>query len=388
MRFSIDIDYSLEKMEANRLRIEARASFQYADRVPVAFCLVPRYFAPIFDVTYGDLFKDVEFQYYWHLQFTKYRMENILEDIWTAPGITVMPYFDNVIDADALGCEIGWSDHETPRAIPSIKSIEQMETWEAPGPGSGLWGKVLDWHFRMKELAEDTEVRIGGELAPVNVGLPSISLSPHMSAIDLVGDNFYWWMAEYPEACHRFLRKITNALIAAEEYFREKAPGVRGGFGSADDSATIMSPAMYREFCVPYTGALYDRFGAGLKDGRGMHMCGDSIHLLDVLRDELKISSFNIFGYMVPPKIAAEKLGKHGVWLWGNVNPMLMLSGTKSEVKAAAMAALEGMAPCGGFMLGDGANVCPGTPIENLAALTEASEEYGSRGSAPAPRWG
>ncbi len=35
------------------------------------------------------------------------------------------------------------------------------------------------------------------------------------------------------------------------------------------------------------------------------------------------------------------------------------------------------MAPCGGFMLGDGANVCPGTPLENLAAFTEAAEEYG-----------
>jgi len=28
-------------------------------------------------------------------------------------------------------------------------------------------------------------------------------------------------------------------------------------------------------------------------------------------------------------------------------------------------------------MLTDGATVCPGTPLENLAALTEAAEEYG-----------
>ena len=63
--------------------------------------------------------------------------------------------------------------------------------------------------------------------------------------------------------------------------------------------------------------------------------------------------------------------------LWGNINPMLMLNGTKAEVKQAARAALEALAPCGGFLLGDGANVCPGTPLENLAALTEAAEEYG-----------
>ena len=56
---------------------------------------------------------------------------------------------------------------------------------------------------------------------------------------------------------------------------------------------------------------------------------------------------------------------------------MLMLNGTADQVKQPAQAALAAMAPCGGFMLGDGANVCPGTPLSNLAALTEASEQFG-----------
>lgn len=60
-----------------------------------------------------------------------------------------------------------------------------------------------------------------------------------------------------------------------------------------------------------------------------------------------------------------------------NINPILMLSGAREQVKQAAQAALEALAPCGGFMLGDGANVCPGTPLTNLAALTEASDEFG-----------
>jgi uroporphyrinogen-III decarboxylase len=63
--------------------------------------------------------------------------------------------------------------------------------------------------------------------------------------------------------------------------------------------------------------------------------------------------------------------------LWGNINPMLMLNGTRDEVKRACLDALEALAPCGGFMLGDGANVCPGTPLENLAVFVEAAEEYG-----------
>lgn len=40
------------------------------------------------------------------------------------------------------------------------------------------------------------------------------------------------------------------------------------------------------------------------------------------------------------------------------------------------MEALEAMAPCGGLTLCDGANVCPGTPLENLAVFVEACEDY------------
>ena len=50
MRFVLDIDYPVEKMEASRKRMEARSAFQYVDRVPVGFCLVPRYFTPVFDI--------------------------------------------------------------------------------------------------------------------------------------------------------------------------------------------------------------------------------------------------------------------------------------------------------------------------------------------------
>lgn len=377
MRFTIDIDYPMERMEANRKRMEARLEYQYFDRVPVGFCVVPRYFAPIFGMTYGDLFKDVETQYYWHLQFAKYRMENIQEDIWTGPVLNVYPYFDNVIDPSAFGAEIGWSDDETPRATHVISTVEQMENHPMPEPDSGLWGTVIDWWQKMKKLAKETKVTFNGVEGSVDVPpLGTGCLSPHMIAVDLVGENFYWWMIEYPEACHRFLDRITKAIIRAEENFRSIDPRPRGGYGLAEDSAQIMSPALFKEFCAPYTTALYDHFGAGLKYGRGMHMCGKSIHLHKSIVEDMKVSHFDVFGYLVPPKVAAENLGGR-MLLWGNINPMLMLSGTRDEVKAEAMEAIKWMAPCGGLILGDGANVCPGTPLENLAVLTEAAEEYG-----------
>jgi uroporphyrinogen decarboxylase len=241
-----------------------------------------------------------------------------------------------------------------------------------------LRGTTIEWWLAMKELATQTRLTFNGRPGRVELaGLGQNYLSPHMLAIDLVGTDFYWWVLEYPEACHRFLARIIQAEIAAEERVRQVDPRPRGDvYGLAEDSAQIMSPKLFREFCIPYTGALFDYFGAGLPFGRGIHMCGDSTHLLTSLRDDLRMTHFDIFGYMVEPKTAAAVLGSRCL-LWGNLNPMLMKDGTYAEVKQAARGCLEAMAPQGGFMLGDGANVCPGTPLESFQAVMAAAEEYG-----------
>jgi len=378
VRFDIDIDYPLERMEANRKRLEARAAFRYVDRVPVGFCLVPRYFTRAFGIPYNALFTNVEEHYRLQLEFLKYRIENVPEDmVCTAPVLSVGPYFDNVLDSAAFGAEVVWPENETLHSMPTIRTLEQMTRYEVPAPGSGLWGQARDWWLAMRRLAQETRVTFNGKDGRVDIGLLSISgLSPHMIAIDLIGHNFYWWQLEYPAECHAFLAKLTAGLIQAQRYFMAIDDRPRGGFGMAEDTAQVMSPDTFRDFCVPYTGELFDTFGQGFQNGRALHMCGQSTHLLRSLVEDLRISSFDVFGYLVEPEIAARDLGGH-MYLWGNINPMLMLDGSKTQVKEAALRALRAMAPCGGFMLGDGANVCPGTPLENLAALTEAAEEYG-----------
>lgn len=378
MRFELHVDVPLARMEQNRRRMEARASFTYVDRVPVGFCLVPRYFAPLCGIPYNALWQSVEEHYHWQLQFLKYRLENIPEDmVCTGPVLYVGPYFDNVLDSAAFGAEIVWPENETLHSRPVIGSVEQMVAWPMPEPGSGLWGRARDWWRQMREFTRETRLSFADVEGRVEVAILGISgLSPHMIAIDLVGHEFYAWQLECPQECHAFLGRITDTLVAAQRYFMEVDERPRGGFGLADDTATAMSPAQFREFCVPYSGRLFDTFGAGSKFGRGLHMCGQSTHLLRALVDDLRISSFDLFGYLVEPGVVARELGGK-VLLWGNINPMLMLNGTKAQVKRAAHAALAAMAPCGGLLLGDGANVCPGTPVENLAALTEAAEEYG-----------
>ncbi|MHB9024149.1 MAG: uroporphyrinogen decarboxylase family protein [Armatimonadota bacterium] len=378
MRFTLDIEYAPEKMEASRKRMEARRQYTYVDRVPVGFCLEPRYFCPVFGIKYCDFFTDVETHYNWQLQFIKYRIEQIPEDmICVGPTLAFAPYFDNVVDSDALGAQTFWPENETLQVVPTIHTVEQMERFQIPAPDAGMWGMVRDWWLAMRDLVADTRLTFNGQEGKAEMGILSVGhLSPFMLAVDLVGVDFYWWLLEYPEACHTFIGKIADAVLQADAYYRTIDPRVRGTYELAEDSAQILSVESFREFCVPYDRRFYDVLGGYTKFGRGMHMCGTSAHLYPALVEDLQITSFDLMGFPVAPQIIAEKLGGKAL-LWGNINPMLMLHGSKAEVKAECTAALQAMAPCGGLLLGDGANVCPGTPLENLAALTEAAEDYG-----------
>ena len=379
MRFDIAIDYPLEEMDKSWKRMEDYEAFRQVERVPVGFCLAPRFFMPLLKVPYQTLFADAETQYQLQLQFLKYRLENIPEDLLcTGTTVSVLPYFDNVVEADACGAEVLWSNSGPPRAHPSITTVEQMAAFEMPEPDAGLWGKMRDWWFQMKDLTEQTRITFAGGEGKVEVGLLGLTgMGPHMTAIDLVGQDFYWWQLEHPEACHDFLKKIALGMIQAQKYFKTLDSRPRNGVSLAEDSAQIMSQDQFRQFAVPYDNMIYEALSAPGAN-RGMHMCGVSTHLHEALVQDLKITSFNIFGYQVAPEVAARNLGGR-TRLWGNINPMLMLNGSAAEVKQECMEAIRALAPCGGFLLGDGANVCPGTPLENLRVFTEAAEEYSLR---------
>ncbi len=55
----------------------------------------------------------------------------------------------------------------------------------------------------------------------------------------------------------------------------------------------------------------------------------------------------------------------------------LIAEGTPEQVKAATRRVLEKLAPYGGLIIQDGNNIPPGSPMENINAMMDASKEYG-----------
>ncbi|HCT70245.1 MAG TPA: hypothetical protein DF409_03505, partial [Bacteroidales bacterium] len=143
MKYEIDIRYPFEEMAKSKARISAFSNYQRPDRVPVEFCLVPRYFTRQMGIPYKDLFISADKQYELLLYFAKYRCENIQSDELTAPVIYVHPYFDNVTGASHFGGHVEWPENETLQATPTIKSIDDMNNFIIPEPSAGLFGTVI-----------------------------------------------------------------------------------------------------------------------------------------------------------------------------------------------------------------------------------------------------
>ena len=106
-------------------------------------------------------------------------------------------------------------------------------------------------------------------------------------------------------------------------------------------------------------------------------MCGHTDHLLQMLSDDLKINELQGFGWEVDLERIGQIMGGRVV-LGGNVSPLLIAQGTPEQVKAATRRVLETLAPYGGLIIQDGNNIPPGSPVENINAMMEASNEYGS----------
>jgi len=194
----IEINYPESEMEKNRRRWQAAMRFEWYDRVPVLLGLEARYALAERGVGWLEYFSDPKTQMYHQLLNQKFFIENAPDDRCQAPSVTVSPDFQNITNASGCGCEIIWSDKETPRARPFLDSPEEALAWKPRDHTSGLWGKRLRWYDEMLALRDEFRVFFNGEEIPIRVGLCINGDSPFMTALEMAQHKFLLWMKECP----------------------------------------------------------------------------------------------------------------------------------------------------------------------------------------------
>ncbi|MEW6073357.1 MAG: uroporphyrinogen decarboxylase family protein [Planctomycetota bacterium] len=376
----IEIGVPIEEIAAREERLRRARRFETPDRVPVVPALAHRFLVPVAGVSFPAYYGDPETMLRTQILAQKWVMENVRTDACSITGAWVGAWtdFQNTFEAGSLGVEIVFRADDIPWVgAPWVRTADDLARLEAMDfVGGEINARQVEYRRAMMRVAERYPVRFQG--GPVffpgaNPALTHTSDGPFGVAGDLMGQTeLFAACLERPDFVRELLRIVTDKLIAYLDFCWTEEGLAARDFAWTDDLAAGLSAATYRELVLPEEKRLRFHF-----DGRlTLHMCGRTDHLLEIFRDELAIHEFQGFGWEVDLDRVAAVMGGRVVLL-GNIDPRLILRGTPEEVREATRIAIEKLAPYRGYIVQDGNNVPPGSPLANINAMMEAAERYG-----------
>ena len=377
----IEIGVPIEEIEARRLRVEQTKRFEMPDRVPVIPAIAHRFLVPQVGVRFKDYYADPETMLRTQILAQKWLMEHIRTDAYSITGAWVGAWtdFQNTFEAGSLGCEVVFPDDDIPwvgagwvKTDADLRRLEAMDFIH-----SGINARQIEYRRAMMNVAEKYPVRfLGGPIfyPGANPALTHTSDGPFGVAGDLMGQSeLFLGVYERSDFVRELLRIVTDKLIAWLDFcWQEEGLPTPKNFAWTDDLAVSLSAQTYRQLVLPFEQRLRFHFDGYVS----LHMCGKTDHMLEIFIDDLKINELQGFGWQVNLDRVASVLGGQVVLL-GNVNPMLIHSGTPEQVREAVRQIIEKLGHYGGLIIQDGNNIPPGSPLENINAMMEAAEQYG-----------
>ncbi len=169
------------------------------------------------------------------------------------------------------------------------------------------------------------------------------------------------WVGELLELCAQVEIAFARAQVAAGADI----------IGLGDAIASQISPAMYRQYALPYEQRIFaavHEMGALAR----LHICGDTTRIVPAMAE----SGADIVDvdWMVDFARAAELCGER-IAVCGNFNPVaVMLQGTPDEVRVAVTRCLRAGGPRA--ISAAGCEIPDGTPPANLLAQAQALRDW------------
>jgi uroporphyrinogen decarboxylase len=181
-----------------------------------------------------------------------------------------------------------------------------------------------------------------------------------------------------PDWVHRLLRVLLDKKLrfVGESLKGAKFDLIETGGGAGSD--TVISPAMHREFCLPYDREIHRAVhDAGLRVT--YHTCGGMVHLLDLIVENEADASETLSppetgGNVADPSKVREAFAGKVAMIGGMDQFHVLTSGTAEQIRAEVHRLFEGFGPDGGYILSASDHFFE-TPPENLKAYAEAARE-------------
>lgn len=172
-----------------------------------------------------------------------------------------------------------------------------------------------------------------------------------------------------------FARINAQSIASAEASLRAGARVIM----TAGSSTSMLSPHLFREFCVPYLrelcAAVHTAGGAVVSHHHG--------RCRPILEDIVAYGA-DVIEPLEPPPLGdadlaeAKRLASGKCCIKGNVDTVgVLLQGTPADVERAVRACMEAAKDGYGFILGTADQVARDTPTENFRAFVECGRRYG-----------
>jgi len=286
----------------------------------------------------------------------------------------------NVYDAAYLGAPVVFAPGQVPATHPvfGLDDVDAFLETAFPPPLENPWlASRLALHAELEKAARDFTYRgRSARVQPLVLGFDG----PVTVAANLFGADVFLLMAMDPPKARRLFEKITREAArraqALAERFGIRFPVEHGGL--ADDSIQLITTDMYESVVLPVHELWFRLTSTSTPESgkRSMHLCGDATRHFPLIRRRLGVTSFDT-GFPVDHGALREQLGDD-VEISGGPPANLLLQGTPEACAESAREILtSGVRRGGRFILQEGNNLPPGTPVENLAAVYEVCLELG-----------
>jgi len=389
MIFDINIRYS--EIERRKERWDRAVAFEVPDRVPVLHYLGARYWLPLIGMEKGfrEYLGDPRIMLEAQLKASKWILENVDSDYHK---IVCYPDFMWAEDTEPFGAEFIYPEDDSPwvsrpHLLQKDGDLEKLRAVDYVH--AGIHGKILSYYSTMKEIAGDYRLRFNDGMTIEATDLVYMAgggiIGPMVLAGDLCGvDSLSIDLYDRPDYVQELLGIIIDKSIEWIDDARDVSNGKtafandfhEGFVFIGDDGIAQMSAGHFEKFGLEPLKKL-----AGYYRDHGLkimaHNCGKADHLLGYWVDDIRIDRYIGFSYVMDKETIKEVMGGR-VILIGGIDTTNLHDGTPETVRQDVRKALAVLKDVPGYIIMDGHNVAPGTPVENLNAVTAAARDFGS----------
>lgn len=266
-------------------------------------------------------------------------------------GIPVI--FDLQIEAEALGCELKWSESTPPAVIshPMVNGIT-LEELSIPGKNSGRIPEVLKTTRVLKEKYPD-------------LALYGLITGPFTLGLHLLGTEIFVGMMENPDMVHDLMQFTTKVSDAMAGYYIDAGCDV---IAVVDPMTSQIDPISFQTFVTPYVSQTF-KYIRSQNIYSSFFVCG---HAQQNIEEMCKCKPDNIsIDENIPLYYVRDMASEYNLSFGGNLKlTLVLLLGTKEDSQKEALECLD-IGGTEGFILSPGCDLPMDTPPENLEAVVE-----------------